>query len=139
MQPDLMALAAPLIGAPYRDRGRSPEGWDCWGLVHWCREHWLGKPTPSYADLYSEIDFRTSERRAVKTMRMIMAEIAQWSPVERRAGAVVLLTRYERPIHVGLMLDHRNFLHADTTGTSIGDLEWPPARLSYKFAGCWDA
>lgn len=140
MTPDLYALAAPLIGeAPYLDRGRSPAGWDCWGLIHWTREHWLGKPTPSYADLYSEIDFRTPERRALKTAAMIAAEIAAWDQVAPRPGAVALFTLYGRPVHVGLMLSARDFLHADTTGTSIGDLEGPKAALGYSFAGCWDA
>jgi cell wall-associated NlpC family hydrolase len=139
MLQDLSTLATPLIGAPYRTRGRDPSGWDCWGLVAWCRETWLGRPTPSYAHLYDSRDFATNAGREAKTAEMISREIAAWRPVDPGPGAAALFTLYGKPVHVGFMLNRRDFLHADVWGTSVGDLEAPKFRRKYEFAGCWDA
>jgi len=140
MTESLLAQAAPFVGAPYRLHGRIPDGWDCWGCVHYLRETLLGKATPSWADLYSPLDGASGARiLADKTQRLIAERLHAWTAVPPRAGAVVLLTVFDRAAHVGLMLDGHNFIHALGTqpATVINTTRDP--RWVHRVRGFYDA
>jgi cell wall-associated NlpC family hydrolase len=40
--------AAPFVGAPYRDLGEDPAGWDCWGLARFIGRELLGWTLPDF-------------------------------------------------------------------------------------------
>jgi cell wall-associated NlpC family hydrolase len=118
-------------------KGRTPEGWDCWGLLWWCCRTHLGIALPSYADRYSAAD------AAEEIAALIAENIAGWrelrDPMESggeraRLGDGVLMRKGRHPCHVGLALDRRRMLHADSSikgdgGTDIEDFDgllWGP-------------
>lgn len=121
---------AAYIGAPYRDHGDSPEGWDCFGLVWWCRAHVYGD-----RGLDRELARRAPDPAALSRPDRLAAHAAAfdagmgaggWMVCERKPGAAVLFNIAGRPVHVGLMLHDGGFLHVDrNTPTCVERLDSP--------------
>ena len=100
------------IGVPFVDRGRSWDGWDCWGMVVVAYRECLG------IDLRPYDEISALDRQAV--FCQMGAEIAsRWRLVEtgqENAGDAVLI----RPCHVGLVIAPGSMLHvAPETGTCL--------------------
>jgi cell wall-associated NlpC family hydrolase len=105
--------SAPFVGMPYRDKGRSPAGVDCWGVIHQVFTRHLGiDDFPSYADRYVS----DNERREISAVVAGEAESPSW----RRIGGTpepfdVLFFRLGRyDAHAGLVVDGRRMLHMST-------------------------
>lgn len=137
---DLEARVAPLIGAPFRPKGDSPEtGWDCRGCARWCLREFCAVEVRSYQELY-EADIILSAGGRRRRAELIAAELAAWRAVEPQAGALAFLSWMGRAGHVGFMLGPRRFLHADLrVATAIADLSDPacPYRLRGAFVPAW--
>lgn len=103
-------FAARYIGLPYRDKGRGPDAWDCWGGVRMVLADVFHVHLPDYADAYTCAADRGSVAAAVD------AGLRDgWRRVERpREGDLLILRIAGRPWHCGLMVSARQFLH------------WPP-------------
>jgi len=101
------------IGAPFKDHGRDPSGWDCWGLVWWCLQQHFNTIVPSYTEEYDSALARKSIAKAITTHRK------EWYEVSReRPGDVLLLRMSGAPIHVGLCIGGGLMLHVlAETGT----------------------
>lgn len=95
------------VGAPYKPRGRDPNGWDCWGCVRWCRKEFFGKESPSWEDAYNAVDFTNPEI----VERVIRSHMEGWSEVPVRPGVVLLFRTFNRDAHVGLYLGDNQFIH----------------------------
>jgi len=96
------------IGVPFRDHGRDPSGWDCWGLVCWCLRHHFGLSVPSFDDEYESALQPSSVRRVISKHK------PEWGKVElgdERPGDVLLLRMDGVPIHVGLCIGKPLVLH----------------------------
>ena len=130
--------ATAYLGAPYRLRGRTPDGWDCWGCVAWLRGELLARPTPSWAEAYSPLDGASASGLARRVEQLIAERLNAWRPVAPQPGAVVLLSLFGRPAHVGLCLTANDFIHAlGGCDTAIERLDCP--RWAPRFLGCFDA
>lgn len=132
---DLEVRAGALVGAPFRAKGDTPEGWDCRGCARWCLSEFCGIALPDYRDLYDAAI--VSPGGASERARLIGEGLEAWRPVAAQAGAVVFLSWLGRAGHIGFMLGRRRFLHADTRcGTAIEDLSNPacPYRAKGFFA-----
>lgn len=108
-------------GVPHVSHGRTPAAWDCWGLFRWCLENHFGIVLPSYAERYAHSD------AAPEIAALIAGETGAWralrAPLEGgervRPGDGVLMRKGRHACHVGLAIDRRNMLHADS-GIDIG-------------------
>lgn len=104
---------------PFRDRGRSFRGVDCWGLDLLILEHERGQRVPEPVELYGDTDPRNGRELA----NFVRAELARWSPCEIEPFAVLLFEVANLPVHVGLSLGGSSFIHAQRgVGVRIADL-----------------
>ena len=80
---DIRAIAAQYVGVPFKDKGRDPTGWDCWGLLRFVGgEIGMGR-FPSFVDAYVTANGDVSAA--------IEAHLGNWRRLERpRAGAALL-------------------------------------------------
>ncbi len=129
---------AAFVGVPYSPRGRDPAGWDCWGCVRWGRWAVFDRHSPDWSDAYTAADFASVSQLAETTARLVRERLSAWREVPAQAGAVVLLTIFDRPAHVGLMLTGDEMLHAfgraATTIERVDSLRW-----SGRVVGFFDA
>lgn len=104
------AWAGRFVGLAYRDKGRGPDAWDCWGGVRMVLADVFHVDLPDYRDAYTHANDRRSVAGAVS------AGLAHgWRRVEApRAGDLLVLSILGRPWHCGLMVNASQFLH------------WPP-------------
>jgi cell wall-associated NlpC family hydrolase len=94
------------IGIPYRNRGDSFEGGDCWGLVWMFHRLALGREIPRYAG-YSDAEGPDIPDR-------ITAGWQDWTEVPRdavRRGDVLAMRVGRHPVHVGVAVDASTMLH----------------------------
>lgn len=98
---------APWVGLPYRDKGRGPDAWDCWGLVRQVLDDVFHVALPDYADAYSAAADRDSVAAAVE------AGLREgWRRVETPCEGDLLILRIAgRPWHCAVMVGERLFLH----------------------------
>ena len=96
---------------PFLEKGRSYDGWDCWGLVYCAYRDVFGIDLPTYqADYRHTKDFQKTARIVEK------AKLDGWDEVaDPRAGLVAaILGRTGDATHVGLVLPSLNILHCET-------------------------
>lgn len=102
-------MAVPLdafIGIPYRNRGDSFDGCDCWGLVWLFHRHALGRTIPRYAG-YLDAEGPDIPAR-------IRAGWAEWQDIPigaAEAGDVLALRVAGLPVHVGVVVSPGTMLH----------------------------
>jgi cell wall-associated NlpC family hydrolase len=113
-----LAIAADMIGAPYRYGGTSPRGFDCSGLVYYAY---------STAGIHAP---RTTTEQYRKTKRV---------PVSRlQPGDLVFFTLSQGNIsHVGIYAGDGRFIHAPSSGKLVGyaSLHNPYWRVRLSGAG----
>ena len=116
---DLVKAAAAVIGTPWRLHGRAPPGWDCFGLVGWTRQAWLGLSTPDWGDVFDLAGAGTGILLARRVAELVGERLAAWTPCPPRPGAVALMKIMGRPSHVGLMLNSREMVHVMTGRATV--------------------
>lgn len=112
---DIRATASRYVGVPFKDKGRDPSGWDCWGLLRYVgAEIGLGQ-FPSYAEAYESANGDVG--------MAIDAHLGNWRRLARpRAGCALLFRRFGVAYHVGLAVSRSDMLHVTremTGGTTI--------------------
>jgi cell wall-associated NlpC family hydrolase len=113
---DLLAAARSLLGAPYKQAGHDPRGFDCSGLV---------------AYLFAAVGFQLPRTAAAQ------AELGNWVALdELEAGDLVFFSRSRaKPHHVGLVVSRTGepltMIHAST---SKGVVETIVTSSSYWLA-----
>lgn len=109
----LLEFAARAVRVPFVKRGRSYDGWDCWGLIYVAYRDVLGKTIYDGADQYD--DTGSTPRSREQLNELFRANMAEWSRVDGlpRPTDVALFNVAGRPLHVGLMLDQRRMLHCE--------------------------
>lgn len=115
------AWVGPYVGLRYAEKGRGPDGWDCWGGVRMVLAEVFGRALPDYADAYT----RTTDHASVAAA--IESGLADgWRRVDApQAGDLLSLKIGGRPWHCALMVDRRQFLH------------WPPPdRRGVQLLSC---
>ena len=137
----LKARCAKYVGVPFLERGATPAGWDCWGLMHWVGVHDLGKAWPTYEEAYA----RLKDYSHTSVEMVTAAFVGEWrrlpGPVE---GCVVGfdkrgVTDETRLYHVGLVFNNTEMLHVQKN--AIGGTVIVPFR-SFVYApfiaGFWE-
>jgi cell wall-associated NlpC family hydrolase len=114
---ELLEFARHAISVPFVERGRSWEGWDCWGLICVAYRELFGFELPDFLDRYKT----THEKRDLFRLRrtFVNEKTMGWSePSDPAPGDVAIILRQAVPIHIGLLLTPDRILHAENgTGT----------------------
>lgn len=98
------AVLAGLIGKPYRDRGRGPDAFDCWGLVAHVRPKLFGGPALPDADIGAAEVRKVARAFTDPRNRTGWAALPVPRPFAAPDGAIVMMARGDIPHHVGLWL-----------------------------------
>lgn len=96
------------LDVPFVEKGRSFEGWDCWGLICVAYCELYGVELLSHTGEYSS----TRRREELQTLITTRRELDGWvlhDPYE--PGDVVLMKIMGRNCHTGLMLPNMWMLH----------------------------
>lgn len=113
------------IGVPFRDRGRDPSGWDCWGLVHWHYARLRFTELPDRPEV-SALDLPAVANSAVEGLSKgpwqridglgePLDLVIVWRHYEAASGGMIAA-----PIHCGLVTMPGLILHCDyDTGTVV--------------------
>ena len=118
-----MHRVADLIGAPFRDGGRGPDAYDCWGLVREVYKRY-GVELPDYQGCC--YDF-------VRFYEGFLEERPRWvrhEPPDIPIPAVAAI-RFNAPVvnHVGVYVCEGKFLHTrEKTGVVLEDIRSPAWR-----------
>jgi probable lipoprotein NlpC len=124
---------AEYVGLPFREKGRGPGGFDCWGLVRDGLEKQFGIiDLPDYVDSYT----RTTDKLSVSAA--VAAGLAQgWQRVAGpAAGVLVILRLAGRPWHCALAVDNEWFLHA-VIGSNVCLERFDSMVWSDRIEGCY--
>lgn len=108
------------IFTPFMTKGRSYEGWDCWGLVYVGYRDVLDIALPTYTGEYNEVtDFKL-------LCKAFTTGAKGWDKSDGNPGSVALILRRNLPIHVGILTDKRNVLHCEQ---KVGTIQEPASNL----------
>lgn len=101
---ELQAFLKRAIGVPFKEKGRDPDGWDCWGLVCCFYKTVFGIEIPSYEDDYlSAMDVKT-------VIRLFREGVKEWTKFDlsfEKFGDVAII----RPNHAGVVITSGRMLH----------------------------
>lgn len=104
------AWVAPYIGKPFRDRGRGPDAYDCYGLVRAVlADQYAVRDLPSYAARYE----RVNDHLTVAKLFFQETTSARWRRVALQDATPpdVLLISLAGRQHVGILVTLDQFLH----------------------------
>ena len=113
---DWREFARTAIEIPFREKGRSWDGIDCWGLVVLGYREVLGIELPCYTEHYES----TSELNRLRKV-FTRERDAYWREVRRREGAVAMILRRNLRVHVGIVIGRRDILHCEEGAGTILD------------------
>jgi cell wall-associated NlpC family hydrolase len=100
------------MSVPFADKGRSYESWDCFGLVFCAYRDVFGVQLPAYTDDYDDAGESSATRAQIKDA--VLEHKRKWEQVDNpQAMDVVLFCLGGQPLHVGLMIDKKNFIHCE--------------------------
>ena len=130
MSLELSRVASDYIGVPFVEHGRTPEGWDCYGLVYYLSRRYLHLNVPSYSLSYTDCDHADDA---------FAEHVGEWHGVQladMQPGDVVVLNVEGLPTHCGLLLGDAGMLHCmhgrDTVRERIDSWHW-----SHRIAGAY--
>lgn len=120
------------IGLPFKDRGRDEEGYDCWGLLRLIYGEVFGVELPTYIDRYK--DTKDSESLGP----LIRQERENWESIEEgneKLGDVVVIRIRGQPMHTGLVLGEKKFLHiedgVDSSIEAYDSIKWTKRVIGF--------
>lgn len=105
----------PYIRVPFKDRGRSMLGADCWGLACLVYQNELGIILPDYLDCYEHTEQKFLLTKLIKAERE-----AKWINPETPKPFDIAIVKYAGlPFHVGIVTKRGRMIHcAKDVGTS---------------------
>ncbi len=113
------------MDVPFEEKGRSYEGWDCYGLIYIAYRDVYGINLPVCSDGYQSTRLRTQLQNLISRRKVENWELND----PHQPGDVALVRMMGRDCHVGLMLSGWNMLHVvDRISTAIEPIDRPPWR-----------
>lgn len=103
-----MNFAKQYIGLKFKNRGRTKDGVDCWGLVRLIYKEQYNIELPSYDDEYN------SSYNINETRDAIIEHAKEWTQISKEAastGDVIVLRLSGYPTHVGIVIEKGKMLH----------------------------
>jgi len=115
---------------PFKAKGRSLEGWDCWGLVYFIYKDLLNTELPLYIEDYQN----TSDLEEIESL--IKSNKPLWDKIEKpKPFDVVLLRIDNHEMHCGLFLGNKKFFHCRKGVSSVigrvNDIKWRNRIVGY--------
>lgn len=116
------------VGLRWKKGGRSTAGFDCWGLVRHVLAQEADLHLPRLDHLFYEPTRDT--RELLRGIAQYTKTMEGWSPVSvaHKQRFDVIHLRSGGPIHFGIMVDERRFLHiergCDSIVESVGSMQW---------------
>lgn len=113
------------LDVPFEEKGRSYDGWDCWGLIYVAYRDIYNIDLPLYTGEYQ------STRRREELQNLIsMEKTTTWELHDpHEPGDVAVVKMMGRACHTGLMLSDWNMLHVqDKVAAIIEPINCPPWR-----------
>lgn len=96
----------------YVDGGRDYDGIDCYGIPFLAYRDVLGIDLPAFYGEYEDGGKSVESRATINDL--ILANKNEWELVDKYEPMdVVLFTLGGNPIHVGIMIDSKRFLHCE--------------------------
>lgn len=113
------------VGLPWEFKGRGDGGVDCWGLVRKFYKDEFGIVLP----VYSDVCYVGDHKEIIPGAKRIVENETSLSFVQVQTpapGDIILINVFGAPIHVGIVVDKRRFLHIrENTGSEIvRDWKW---------------
>ena len=104
-----MSWESKFVGKPFREGGRGPDVYDCWGIVWATYKQILGVILPDYSEI------GTNETISVTRQMQESISTGPWLRVAAPQEFDVMVARRDPhskyPGHVGIMLDANRVLH----------------------------
>lgn len=119
------------IGKEFKEKGRGPDYFDCWGLVrHVYLYHFSGGPVlPSYDECYKS----TQDKDILASL--IKEQSQQWKYVhEPKEFDIVVLKIVGLPFHVGIVTKQGYMLHCLENVNTVHE-KYTSMRWANKIAG----
>lgn len=118
------------IGIPFKDHGRSRQGLDCWGLIRLIYNQELDIVLPDYSKEYVD----ATDRHHIPLL--VYEQRKRWKSVKApEEYDVILININKQPLHVGCMINARQFIHVmrgrHTTVDVVTNYEWKPRIDSF--------
>ena len=124
--------ASEYIGLPFKDRGRGPDGWDCWGFFQKLKQEQDGLEIPSYIDKYETIQEKNRVSNAI--IRGIEDEWVEVDEDNAKQGDGVVFEIKGMVFHIGYILQPPQFLHIHKNINSCLD-RWTHGRWNRRIDG----
>ena len=122
---DLDEFVDRALDVPFEERGRSYDGWDCWGLIYVAYRDLYEITLPTYTG-----EYHSTRRREELQDLIVQRKMGGWELSDPyRPGDVALVRMMGRNCHVGLMLSDWNMLHVQSGIMAIVEpIDRPPWR-----------
>jgi cell wall-associated NlpC family hydrolase len=121
-----MRWAESYITIPYRDRGESHDGCDCWGLLRLIFKEQLNREISSHADVAAG-DLMAKARKIIKNSEAS----DEWERVDKEKPFDAVLMKGQvrvegavrsLPIHIGLVISPGKMIHIEKgSGVTIAE------------------
>lgn len=118
------------LKCPFHDKGRTPAGFDCWGLLRWvyAHDHPLKHDLPDYLDCYDN----TNDRDRLAKVIFEEKEL-QWreikAPETPQPFDAVLVRMRGVPMHVGIVTIPGSMIHC---GRGVNTTHEPYTATRWK-------
>lgn len=113
------------LDVPFEEKGRSYDGWDCYGLIYVAYRDVYGVILPTYTGEYQSTRRREELQALIKKGKM-----EGWVLNDpHQSGNVALVRMMGCDCHIGLMLSGWDMLHVvDGISAAIEPIDRPPWR-----------
>ena len=126
MKDILESIAVNMLDLPFKHRGRTVDGIDCYGLVRLIYKEFYKIDLPLLAVTDGA---RANIDHAVKVI--VDESASSWiviPPGMERPGHLIILRRLGHPLHLGVVLTRKRMVHADEPGVMIESYDGPKWR-----------
>lgn len=113
------------IGIPFKEQGRGPAGYDCWGLVRLIYAEELGILLPCWAAVDKQDNYATAVRR----LDSAMPSFKKLDGPEEFSMALFDSTSHI--YHIGVLVDEQRMLHC-TDGVDTCLIKWSQYQSRLK-------